>query len=156
MPFYRGVPLTVKSLSQKDYRDDPQTLGDHLKKRRQQLGLLQREAAARMGVSADTIVNWENDKTKPVSAQFRPVVIFLGYDPTGEPKTLAERLAAKQRSLGASHAQIARHLGWDPGTLRRYISGAWRISPNRRASLEEFLNAEDAALVGLHSLKRRR
>ena len=109
-----------------------------------------------MGVSADTVANWEKDKTKPVPSQFPPVVAFLGYDPTGEPKTLAERLAAKQRTLGASLAQIARHLGWDPGTLRRYIDGTWRISPNRRALLEAFLNAEGGALAGLHSLKCRR
>jgi hypothetical protein len=98
----------------------------------------------------------ENDKTKPVAAQFRPVVAFLGYDPTPKPETLADRLEAKQRSLGASLAQVARHLGWDPGSLKRYLDGIWRISPDRRQVLETFLNAEDVALAGLHSLKRRR
>jgi transcriptional regulator with XRE-family HTH domain len=131
-------------------------LGGHLKKRRRQLGLLQREAAERMGVSTDTMVNWEKDKTEPVAAQFRPVVAFLGYDPTPEPQTLAERLKAKQRSLGASLAQVARYLGWDPGSLRRYLDGTWRISTDRREALETFLNTEAAALAGLHALKRRR
>jgi hypothetical protein len=65
-------------------------------------------------------------------------------------------LEAKQRSLGASLAQVARHLGWDPGSLRRYLDGTWRISPDRRGALEVFLNTDDAALAGLHSLKRRR
>jgi len=109
-----------------------------------------------MGVSAETVANWENGKIEPVAAQFQPVVVFLGYDPTPEPKTLAERLAAKQRRLGASLAQIARHLGWDPGSLRRYLDGTWGISPDRRTLLEAFLNAKDEALVGLRSLKRRR
>jgi hypothetical protein len=53
-----------------------------------------------MGVSTDTVVNWEKDKTEPVAALFRPVVAFLGYDPTPEAQTLADRLEAKQRSLG--------------------------------------------------------
>jgi len=68
----------------------------------------------------------------------------------------AERVEAKQRSLGASLAQVARHLGWDPGSLRRYLDGTWRISTNRRDVLEAFLKAEDTALASLHSLKRRR
>jgi transcriptional regulator with XRE-family HTH domain len=134
----------------------PQTLGEHLKKRRRELGLLQREAAERMGVSTDTVVNWEKDNTKPVAAQFRSVVAFLGYDPTPQAQTLADRLKAKQRTLGASLAQVARYLGWDPGSLRRYLDGTWRISPDRRQVLEMFLNAEDVALAGLHSLRRRR
>src|SRR5882672_3091998 len=134
--------LTVKAQKQKDYLESPQTLGEHLKKRRRELGLLQRAAATQMGISRDTYVNWEKGKTKPVAAQFRPVVAFLSYDPTPEPQTLAERLEAKQRRLGASLAQIARHLGWDPGSLRRYLDGTWRISPGRRDALETFLNAE--------------
>jgi transcriptional regulator with XRE-family HTH domain len=109
-----------------------------------------------MGVSTDTVVNWENGKTRPVAAQFRPVLAFVGYDPTPEPLTLGERLEAKRRLLGVTFAQVAGHLGWDPGTLTRYLNGTWRISPERRGALEEFLNAEDAALADLHSLKRRR
>ena len=109
-----------------------------------------------MGISRDTYVNWEKGKTQPVAAQFRPVVAFLGYDPTPEAGTLAERLEAKQGSLGDGLPQVARHLGWDPGSLTRYLDGTWRISPDRRDALESFLKAEDTALAGLHSLKRRR
>ena len=156
MPFCRRTPLTLKALRAKDYSKNPQTLGEHLKKRRRKLGLLQREAAERMGVSAETVANWESGKTTPIAAQFRPVMAFLGYDSAPEPQTLAERLAAKQRALGASLAQIARHLGWDPGSLKRYLDGTWRLSPDRREALEAFLNAEDAVLAGVRSLKRRR
>jgi len=156
VPFCCQTPLTLKALRAKDYSANPQTLGEHLKKRRRELGLLQREAAVRLGVSTETVVNWEKGRTKPVAAQFRPVVAFLGYDPTPEPQTLAERLEAKQRRLGASLAQVARYLGWDPGSLKRYLDGTWRISLDRREALEEFLNAEDAELAGVLSLKRRR
>jgi hypothetical protein len=31
------------------------------------------------------------DGTKPVAAQFRPAIAFLGYDPSPEPMSLAER-----------------------------------------------------------------
>jgi transcriptional regulator with XRE-family HTH domain len=156
VPFCRQTPLTIKALRQKDYSKTPQSLGEHLKKRRRELGLLQREAATRMGVSTATIVMWEKNRARPVAAQFRPLVEFLGCDPTPEPQTLGERFEAKQRSLGASLAQIARYLGWDSGSLRQYLAGTWRISPDRRDALEAFLIAEDAVLAGLRSLRRRR
>jgi DNA-binding XRE family transcriptional regulator len=89
VPICRQTPLTLRALRAKDYSENPQTLGQHLKKRRRELGLLQREAAERMGVSTDTVVNWEKDNTKPVTAQFRPVVAFLGYDPTPKPSPTA-------------------------------------------------------------------
>ncbi len=109
-----------------------------------------------MGVSTATVVNWENGTAKPMATQFRPILAFLGYDPTSEPRTLAERVEAKQRSLGTTLAQVARYLRWDPGSLKRYLDGTWRLSPVRREALEAFLNAEDAALASLHALKRRR
>ena len=106
-----------------DYSETPKTLGEHLKKRRRELGLLQREAAKCMGIHTETYLNWEQDKAKPVAAQFRPVVTFLGYDPMPEARTLGERLEAKRRGLGVTFDQIAGYLGWDPATLTRYVNG---------------------------------
>ncbi len=131
----------------KDYSENPQTLGEHLKKRRRELGLLQNEAALQMSIKADTYANWEKGKTEPVAAQFRPVVAFLGYDPTPEPQTLAERVEAKQRSLGASLAQIARYLGWDPGSLRRYVDGTWRLRMTGRPYWKRFSTPKTRRLL---------
>jgi transcriptional regulator with XRE-family HTH domain len=155
LPFCREVPLTLKALRPKDYSETPQTLGQHLKKRRRELGLLQREAASQMGVCKATYVNWENDKAKPVTAQFKPVVQFVGYDPTPEARTLAERLEAKRRDLGVTFDQIAGYLGWDPATLTRYLNGTWRIPANRMAALELLLSAKSTDLTDIHRLPRR-
>jgi transcriptional regulator with XRE-family HTH domain len=149
------VPITLKSLRPKDYFESPQSLGQHLKKRRKELGLLQREAAERMGILKDTYGNWEKNKTTPVASQFRPVVEFLGYDPSPDPTTLAERLAAKRRALGATFDQVAKYLGWDPGTLTRYLNGTWSMPADRNSSLEAFLAASEADLTPIISLGRR-
>lgn len=53
----------------KDYPENPQTLGQHLKRRRRELGLLQREVAKRMGIDTFIYHNWEMDKTAPVTAR---------------------------------------------------------------------------------------
>jgi len=149
VPFCGWVPLTVKAQKLKDYSEDPQTLGEHLKKRRKELGIFQREAAERMGISAETVANWESGKTKPVASQFRPVVEFLGYDPSPEPQTLAECVEAKRRVLGVTLDQVAAYLGWDASSLRRYLNGTWRMPNHRARALEQFLDlgAEAAAVV---------
>ena len=147
MPFCRDVPLTLKAQKPKDYSESPLTLGEHLKKRRRELGLLQREAAKLLGILTETYANWEKDRTEPVASQFRPVVAFLGFDPSPAPTTLAERLEARRRATGMTFTQAARHLGWDEGTLTRYLNGTWRMPARRARALEEFLGADAAAAL---------
>jgi transcriptional regulator with XRE-family HTH domain len=121
-----------------------------------ELGLLQREVAAQMGVDTETYSNWENGKTEPITSRFRPVVDFLGYDPAPPPATLAERLLAKRRALGVTFSEVARHLGWDPGALTRYLNGTWRMPPVRAALLEVFLTSSKTEIAAIHLLARRR
>jgi transcriptional regulator with XRE-family HTH domain len=81
-------------------------------------------------------------------------VAFLGYDPTPTPETLSERLKAKRRELGMTFSQVARYLGWDPGTLTRYLNGTWRMPPDRASLLEAFLSNADAATGSVRWLER--
>jgi transcriptional regulator with XRE-family HTH domain len=143
-------------LRTKDYSEVPQTLGQHLKRRRRELDLLQREAAERMGIGKETYANWEKDKTTPVASQFRPVVTFLGYDPSSPPATLKERVVAKRRALGVTFDQVANHLGWDSGTLTRYLNSTWSIPAARAVVLDAFLGAPASDLRSIHQLPRRR
>jgi transcriptional regulator with XRE-family HTH domain len=130
-------------------------LGQHLKKRRRELGLLQREAAERMTVSVDTLINWEKSRTEPMPSQFRPVLAFLGYDPTPAPMTLPERLLTKRRATGMTLADVARNLGWDEGTLTRYLEGAWRMPAARAAAFETLLSATTSERDPIYRLPRR-
>jgi DNA-binding XRE family transcriptional regulator len=47
------------------YRAKPRYVGEHLKKRRREAKLLQREAAERLGVSLDTYQGWETGRVEP-------------------------------------------------------------------------------------------
>ena len=60
LPFCH-VRLTARKPSPAAYPKEMKTLGDHLRKRRLDLGLLQREVADRLGVTKDTIHNWESN-----------------------------------------------------------------------------------------------
>lgn len=109
-----------------------------------------------MKIDTWTYLNWEKDKTVPATARFRPVVMFLGYDPTPKPTTLVERLDAKRRTLGTTLDQVAKYLGWDAGTLTRYLDGTWRIPARRATALQAFLEAPTSSLSSIHRLPRRR
>ena len=64
--------------------------------------------------------------------------------------TLPERLLTKRRATGMTLADVARNLGWDEGTLTRYLNGTWHMPPPRAALLvEAFLVAGDAELARL-------
>jgi transcriptional regulator with XRE-family HTH domain len=56
------------------------TLGDHLRKRRLDLGLLQREVAQKLQVNQMTICNWEINRTSPQLRFIPRIITFLGYN----------------------------------------------------------------------------
>lgn len=153
--FLPGVPLPLKSKIEETngYLETPRTLGEHLKKRSRELGLLQQEAAEIMGVSADTALNWEKDKVRPAAAQFRLLAAILGYDPnTCAPYPRRTGWRPNSGAFGVSHAQVAKHLGWTRGVLG--ATSTWRLSPYRAGSVGSIPHAEVAILAGVHSLRR--
>ncbi|PKO18729.1 transcriptional regulator [candidate division BRC1 bacterium HGW-BRC1-1] len=120
------------------------TLGDHLRKRRLDLGLFQRHVGGRLGVTTDTVVNWEKNRTEP-EVRFLPLIIeFLGYDPNPAPQTLGEKLIHCQRVLGLSRKRLAAELGVDESTLRDWERGLHRPTAKRTVSLLQNLFARAA------------
>jgi DNA-binding transcriptional regulator YiaG len=59
------IRLRLKALKPTGIPKDPQTLGEHIKKRRLELGLTQGEASAQIGVSPWNILNWETGHCDP-------------------------------------------------------------------------------------------
>lgn len=104
------------------------------------LAITQEEAAARLGVNAWTVLNWETGATKP-AIQFIPALVaFLGYDPERvEAGTLAGGLAAKRRELGLSQRRAARCLAIDPGTWAGSEGGTEIKREAHRRAVEGFL-----------------
>jgi hypothetical protein len=67
-PPEQGIRITdyPKALQAKDYSENPQTLGGHLKKRRRELGLLQREAAEVMKSFTNSSLNFQQPTLSPL------------------------------------------------------------------------------------------
>jgi len=105
------------------YPKELKTLGDHIRKRRLDLGLFQRQAAEQIGVDTTTIWNWERHKSSPQVHEIPAALRFLGYNPVPLPKSFPEKVRLVRRVLGLSQKTMARKLGIDPTTIGQWESG---------------------------------
>jgi DNA-binding transcriptional regulator YiaG len=120
------VPVRFIWLRPKGYTDQPKSLGEHLLKRRMELGLTQYQVSLQLLTTVETILFWEKDRAKP-SARFYPAIFrFLGFDPFPPPTTLPEQIASKRRSLGLSIRAAAKLIEVDEATFSRWESGEWK------------------------------
>jgi len=139
LPFCH-LALTALKPPPAAYPRELNTLGDHLRKRRLDLGLLQRLVAQRLGVTKETIYNWENNRTCPPNRFVPRIIHFLGYAPYDtEPEALGKRIVLWRRTLGLTQRELARRLGVDPSTLGRWERGEGRPTSKYRDRLLAFL-----------------
>ena len=125
----------------------PQTIGQHLKKKRFELGIRQIEAALRLGVSNRTLSLWETDRVYPAWA-FQPrLITYLGYDPfndptLGSPKgnetscvaflasdapvTLGQKIKQYRLKMRKTRKQMALELGISVKTLWGWETDRWQ------------------------------
>ena len=136
------MPFCHLSLSAKKPSKLPKTLdtwGDHIKKRRLELGLYQRELAERLGVHGSTVTNWELDRSGPALRLFPRIIEFLGYVPdVDRPLTVDQEIVCRRRLLGLSQKKLAKLLGVDPSTLGRWENGGTQPSEKLSKRLEEW------------------
>ena len=59
----------------------PQTIGEHLRKKRLESGLRQAELARKLGISERTLSLWECDKVSPRWEHHSGIIEYLGHDP---------------------------------------------------------------------------
>ena len=108
-----------------------ETLGDHIKARRLEVGLFQRQVADELGTDETTLFRWERNTARPQIRYFPLILKFLGYDPFPTSETLADKLRAARRRRGLTQTAFAKRLGVDPTTLRKWERG--RARPNSRS-----------------------
>jgi transcriptional regulator with XRE-family HTH domain len=115
-------------------------LGDHLRKKRLDVGLLQKEVGQTLGVTACTVRYWETGRAFPAIKHIPRIIEFLGYSPFNKPETLAERLVQRRRSLGLSRKQTAKLLGIDPSNLAGWETGKHRPTKKSESVIQRFFD----------------
>ncbi len=130
--------LTSQKPKDSAYPTELRTLGDHLRKRRLDLGLLQREVADRLCVAVENVRNWEWNKAKP-AVPFLPAIFgFLGYEPERPAGSFAEALRASRRAAGLSQEQLAKGAGLDESTIAKWERGNVRPMGRTADRLRQF------------------
>lgn len=96
-----------------------------------------------LGVTTDTICNWEKNRGGP-ALRFSPKIIeFLGYDPFPQAdSTLGKKLRQYRWKEGLSIKKLAKALGIDPTTLARWEGGKNLPSRRLRTRLCAFFDFE--------------
>ena len=116
------------------------TVGDHLRRRRLDLGHGQRTVARQLGVGEETIRLWETGRARPLPRNHGRIVQFLGYDPEPIGTVLGERLRARRRHHGLTQAELAVRLSIDERAIADIEGGRRQASRRALAVVRAFLS----------------
>ena len=103
--------------------EELKTLGDHLRARRIERGLKQREVAAMIGVTDNTIWLWEGNRVQPRTKFVPRILDFLGYCPVEPGESWLARLRRARVAMGWSQEGLAAEIGVDESTVQSWEAG---------------------------------
>ena len=123
LPISAYGKTTPKSAFKAGYPAFPKTIGEHIRKRRMDLGLFQKEVAEIVGTSIDCITFWENDRSQPQIHFYPKIISFLGYYPFEEVDSLSGRITKYRHLNGLTYKQLGKVLGVDGSTVASWEAG---------------------------------
>ncbi|MCL4477024.1 MAG: helix-turn-helix domain-containing protein [Nitrospirae bacterium] len=123
---------------------EPRFLGEHIRKRRLDLGLLQVEVAAQIGVTESTVWNWEHG-TEPELVHIPAILAFLGYVPWEETTDPVGRLVHYKKVRGLSYKRLGTLMKRDPEQLADWLTGRNMPIERNRRLIAEFLDSQDGS-----------
>ncbi|WP_457130212.1 helix-turn-helix domain-containing protein [Mucilaginibacter sp. HD30] len=110
--------------------ENPQTLGEHVLRRRLHLRLSQSEVAERIGVTEDSITGWENGRSAPQIRLYPAIIAFLGYYPFEKDlTTVSGQIEFVRNANGWNYGRMAKEFPVDATTVIGW-QGKNRISAN--------------------------
>jgi len=132
-----------KTLPKPKYQffDEPQTLGDKIRKRRLELGLLQKDVAAIIGVCEETITLWEGNRAQPLVTTYPKIIEFLSYFPFDiDTSSFVGKIKNYRFRLGLSQVELAKRLGVNESTVFHYEKETHKPDARKLKILETLLN----------------
>ncbi|MBI1807804.1 MAG: transcriptional regulator [Ignavibacteria bacterium] len=138
------VTLSAKKPPSVAYPKILRTIGDHLRKKRLDLKLYQKDVAKLLGVTTDTVTNWERNRGGLALRLIPKIIVFLRYDPFRDKTQLpGEKIKYSRKRHGLSIKKLARMLGIDPTTLARWERGESGLRGKLRTLLYNLENQSD-------------
>ena len=123
LPFW-NMTVTYRIPLKSIVLDETSSIGLHIKKKRLDLKLLQKDVALLVGVTEESIMHWETGRFPP-QLQFYPGIIkFLGYNPFAvETETLGGKVKNYRFLKGISHKKMGKLVGVDGATISTWETG---------------------------------
>jgi transcriptional regulator with XRE-family HTH domain len=112
----------------KGYPSQPKTVGEHIKKRRLDLGLKQTEVAARLGMHFTSLQLWERGIGDPGVKPLPEIIRFLGYVPFECEATPGGGISFVRRCCGKTQEELAEMISCNPDTIGRWESNRSNFS----------------------------
>ncbi len=137
-----GTSLQLRALRPEVIALQGDTLGSKLRRRRHELALDRRAAAAFLEADEKTLMWWERDQRPPFVHAYPGIIRFLGYEPWPAPQTLGEALLAERRRRGLPIKQAAQELGVDEGSFRRWERGQWKATRRTAPAINAWLGTD--------------
>jgi DNA-binding XRE family transcriptional regulator len=138
LPFCKFTLTAVKPTK---ISQNPQTWGEHIKKRRLELGLFQSNVAKVLSVNTSTVTNWDKHHSEPMLWVIPKIIEWLGYEPNlSIAQSLSQRIRAYRLIKGFTQKELAHRLGIDPATLGRWERDECESKSNLKKNLEAFLH----------------
>jgi len=120
-----------------------ETVGEHIRLKRLQLGLLQKDVAKIIGVSEDSVTYWERNRTIPLIRYMPKIIEFLGYNPmVVHRSTLSGRIVEFRILNGLTYKSMARLVGVDATTIAAWEHNDTIPLKNAKTKLLEVLNSK--------------
>ncbi len=112
LPFCQ-IAIQAQKPKPDGYPEKLETVGEHLRARRLDLFLFQKDVAKILNVSTCTIENWELGRSFPMKGQLPKVIKFLGEDSTYVPIEIMLGLKLKKyrRKHSLTQKVLAKQVG---------------------------------------------
>jgi len=136
---FMNVTMSAPKPPPEGYPPKLVTVGDHICKKRMDLGWFQRHVAEQIGVSEGAVELWESRGHEPHPHSWPGVISFLGYDPNPEPTTTAEQIKSARRLLGLTQKELAKRLTSEEGAIVRWEAGGEIRKYRHRTAVREML-----------------
>jgi transcriptional regulator with XRE-family HTH domain len=130
-------------------------IGDHLLKRRLDLGLPQKQAAQQLGTDAWSLRNWEANRRAVHIRVFPAIIDFLGYNPLPEARTPGEMVRHERISRGWSRRGLGKRAKVDEATVKRIEEDTPRMTHRAKGRILRLLGiaSEGRRLDGPHDVR---
>jgi len=136
------MALRAKKPVSGNYPKELSTLGDHLKKRRLDLKMLQKEVAAILNTTVCSYRNWEKNWRNPSFQHMSSIIKFLKYVPFDIPhENLGQKIRTYRQILGLNQKDLALQIGVDSCTIASWERGEHKPGKKLLKELNTFFSS---------------